>query len=110
LKTVNGPIEATGLASAGRFETVNGTISVVFKSLAGIDALSLRTINGRCDLTVPKDAPFSLDSTSVSGGVRTDMPIKIENSGLANLQGNVGEGGPKIDFNSVNGKLVIHEE
>jgi hypothetical protein len=110
LKAVNGPIDATGLASAGRFETVNGEISVAFTSLAGIDALSLRTINGRCDLTLPKDAPFSVDSTSVNGGVRTDMPIKIEKSGLANFRGSLGEGGPKIDFNSVNGELVIHAQ
>jgi len=110
LKTVNGPIEATGLASAGRFETVNGKISVGFTRLTGVDAVSLRTINGRCDLTLPKDAPFSLDSTSVSGGVRTDMPIKIENSGLATLRGRFGEGGTKIEFNSVNGELTLHSQ
>jgi DUF4097 and DUF4098 domain-containing protein YvlB len=110
LKTVNGPIEATGLASAGRFETVNGKISAAFTRLTGVDALSLRTVNGRCDLTIPKDAPFSLDSTSVSGGVRTDMPVKIEKSGLASLRGRSGEGGPKIEFNSVNGELALHSQ
>jgi DUF4097 and DUF4098 domain-containing protein YvlB len=110
LKAVNGPIDATGLASTGRFETVNGEISVAFARLDGIAELSFRTINGRCDLTLPKDAPFRVDSTSVNGGVRTDMPIKIEKSGLANFRGSLGEGGPKIDFNSVNGELVIHAQ
>jgi hypothetical protein len=110
LTTVNGHIDATGLGATGRFETVNGEISVVYASLSGIDALSLRTVNGRCDLTVPKDAAFSVDSKSVSGGVRTDMPIKIEKSGLAHFRGSVGDGGPKITFNSVNGELVIHNQ
>ena len=110
LKTINGSIDAAGLGSAGRFETVNGPITVAYTSLKGIDALSLRTINGRCDLTLPKDSAFSVDSKSVNGGVRTDMPIKVEKSGLAHFRGSVGEGGPRIDFNSVNGELAIHVE
>jgi hypothetical protein len=108
LKTINGPIDASGLTASGRFETVNGSITAGYTSLTGIESISLRTINGRCDLTVPKDKPFSVDSKSVNGGVRTDMPIKIEKSGLAHFRGSVGEGGPQIDFNSVNGELVIH--
>jgi hypothetical protein len=108
LKTINGPIDASGLSAAGRFETVNGSILAAYTSLKEIDAISLRTINGRCELTIPKGAPFSVDSKSVNGGVRTDMPIKVEKSGLAHFRGSVGEGGPEIDFNSVNGELVIH--
>lgn len=110
LKTVNGPIDATGLTGAGRFETVNGGITVAYESLDGIETLAFRTINGRCDLTLPADEPFSVNSKSVNGGVRTDMPIKIEKSGLAQFRGSVGEGGPKITFNSVNGELVIHAQ
>jgi DUF4097 and DUF4098 domain-containing protein YvlB len=110
LKTVNGPIDATGLTGAGRFETVNGGITVAYENLDGIDALSFRTINGRCDLTLPKDEPFSVNSKSVNGGVRTDMPIKVEKSGLTQFRGSLGEGGPKITFNSVNGELVIHAD
>ena len=48
--------------------TVNGGITVAYESLDGIDALSFRTINGRCDLTLPKDEPFSVNSKSVNGG------------------------------------------
>lgn len=110
LKTVNGRIEATGLAAAGRFETVNGSISITFTSLTGVDALSLRTVNGRCDLTLPKGSAFDVNSTSINGGVHTDTPIKVEKSNLAHFRGGVGEGGPKIDFTSVNGELSIHEK
>jgi hypothetical protein len=110
LHTVNGGIDATGLSAAGRFETVNGSISVAYTSLTGIDALTLRTVNGRCDLTLPKDAAFNVSSKSVNGGVHTDNPIKVESSGLAHFRGSVGEGGPQIDFSSVNGELSIHEK
>ncbi|HTO03931.1 MAG TPA: hypothetical protein VL069_09530 [Opitutus sp.] len=108
LKAINSHIDATGLAGTGRFETVNGELSIGYSSVEKLDAISLRTVNGRCDLTLPKDAPFSVDSKSVNGGVRTDFPIKIEKSGLAHFRGSLGEGGPKIDFGSVNGELVIH--
>ena len=110
LKAINSHVDATGLAGPGRFETVNGEISVAYTSVEKVESLVLRTVNGRCDLTLPKDAPFSVNSKSVNGGVRTDFPIKIEKSGLAHFRGSLGDGGPKIDFGSVNGELVIHQQ
>jgi hypothetical protein len=108
LKTVNGRIEATGLAGSGRFESINGSVSAAYSRLTGIGALSFRTVNGRCDLTVPKGAVYHISSKSVNGGVRADTPVKMEKSASGLFSGSSGSGGPEIDFNSVNGELAIH--
>lgn len=110
LKTLNGRIEATGVAAKGRFETINGSIVVHYAQLAGVDTISLRTVNGECSLTLPKGSAFSLNSKSVNGGVRTDGALKIEKTGLGRFVGRTGEGGPAIDFESVNGALAIRDQ
>ena len=58
LHTVNGRLEATGLASGGRFATVNGSIDVQFDNLATKDDITLETVNGSCEITVPKNSGF----------------------------------------------------
>jgi len=108
LKTLNGRIDANNVSSTGRFETVNGPITVQYAQLTGVDTITLRTVNGQCSLTLPKDSAYKLDSKSVNGGVRTDGALKIEKTGLGQLQARTGEGGPTIHFQSVNGGLVVH--
>jgi len=108
LKTLNGRIEATSVSAASRFETVNGPIAVEYAQLSGVDTITLRTVNGECSLTLPKDSPYALNSKSVSGSIRTDAAVKIEKTGLGQLQARTGEGGPTIQFQSVNGGLAIH--
>lgn len=108
LKTVNGRITGTGLAATGRFETVNGSIHVAYVHINPATTISLRTVNGPCELTLPKDTPFNVSSKTVNGGVRTDMPIRIEKSGRSEFRGGTGKGGIEIAFKSVNGGLEIN--
>lgn len=108
LKTLNGRIEANSVSATSRFETVNGPITVLYAQLTGVDTITLRTVNGECSLTLPKDSAYALNSKSVSGSVRTDCALKIEKTGLGQLQARTGEGGPTIHFQSVNGGLAIH--
>lgn len=108
LKTLNGRIEANSVSATSRFETVNGPITVLYAQLTGVDTITLRTVNGECSLTLPKDSAYALNSKSVSGSVRTDGALKIEKTGLGQLQARTGEGGPTIHFQSVNGGLAIH--
>lgn len=109
LKTLNGKIDAENAVASSRFETINGPITVVYDQLAGVTTIALRTVNGECQLTLPKGSPFSLNSKSVNGGVRTDAPLKVEKTGLGSFTGVTGEGGPAITFDSVNGGLAVRE-
>lgn len=109
LKTVNGPIEASGLTGPGSFETVNGSMKVQYASLAGIDELSLRTVNGGCTLILPKSTAFTVNSSTVNGNVRAEGELKIEKTSRGHFRATSGSGGPAISFHSVNGDLRIRE-
>lgn len=107
LETVNGGIEATGLARTGHFTTVNGPITVRYEHLESADAVALNTVNGSCRLFVPKGAGFELDASSVNGGLSCDLPVSLEKSSHHHLRGTVGAGGPKVTLESVNGGLDV---
>ena len=104
---VNGRIEASGLAAAGHFNTVNGPIEVAYESFNFKDKVALETVNGSCRLTVPKNAGFELSANSVNGGTSCDLPVTLENSSSHPLRGTVGGGGPPVVLDSVNGSLHV---
>jgi len=105
LHSVNGKIDATGLAAAGKLSTVNGSIVAQFDRVA--DKISLESVNGSCRLEVPKDAGFELRASSVNGSTSCSLPVTLEKSGHHNLRGTVGAGGPEVSLESVNGSLEV---
>ncbi|MDQ5977207.1 MAG: hypothetical protein QG602_179 [Verrucomicrobiota bacterium] len=107
LEAVNGGIEADGLSTDGRFRTVNGSIRVGYATLPASGSVSLKTVNGTCTLTLPKDAAFDLDSDTVNGRISCDFPITLQNSGKRELRGPVNGGGTRISLESVNGNLTV---
>lgn len=108
LDTVNGSIDARDLSGPGEFETVNGSIVVAYAKLpASTDEISLDTVNGSCTLKLPPSAGFTLDADTVNGRVSCDFPITLQKSGKHDLRGVVGNGGPSIELDSVNGSLTV---
>jgi DUF4097 and DUF4098 domain-containing protein YvlB len=107
LSTVNGRIDATGATGQGRFGTVNGGITISYDRLPADGRIVLDTVNGSNRLTLPKDSSFELVAESLNGGVSCDLPIRLEKSGRHHLRGRVGQGGPEIKLDSVNGGLEV---
>lgn len=107
LESVNGTIEADGLASGGRFDTVNGSIRASFSKLSAGDKVTLDTVNGSCTATLPADAAFDLDADSINGSISCDYPITIGKSGRRHLRGSINGGGAVVALESINGGLRI---
>jgi DUF4097 and DUF4098 domain-containing protein YvlB len=107
LETVNGGIRATNLAGDARLKTVNGGITAAFDVLAAGQSISADSVNGACELTLPKDAGAQLDLSSVNGGTRCSFPITLEQSGRHRLRGTVGGGGATIKVQTVNGGISV---
>lgn len=107
LHTVNGSIDATGLAAHGRFDTVNGSIRAGFDSVKAGAKIVLDSVNGSCRIKLPKEASFHLDADNVNGSVSCDFPITLEKSGRHHLRGRVGDGAATVKLDSVNGSLHI---
>lgn len=107
LRNVNGRIEASGLVGPAKFSSVNGEIRVAFEHLPADGAVSLKTVNGSCRVSVPRDSHFELNSESVNGSVTCSLPITLERSGHRHLRGSVGGGGIEVAMKSVNGSAEV---
>jgi DUF4097 and DUF4098 domain-containing protein YvlB len=110
LSTVNGGIEAAGLSGAGSFETVNGSVRVAYAAMPAAGAgITLEAVNGTCQLTLPADAAFDLDTDTVNGRISCDFPLTLESSGKRELRGAVNGGGTRVTLESVNGGLSVKQ-
>ncbi|MBI3886396.1 MAG: DUF4097 family beta strand repeat protein [Opitutae bacterium] len=107
LDTVNGRIRATGLAADGRFDTVNGSITASYDTLHDTRRVVLDTVNGSCTLRLPPEATGRVKADTVNGRIVCDFPIRLESSGRRSLRGVIGEDGPDLVLDSVNGSLRL---
>jgi DUF4097 and DUF4098 domain-containing protein YvlB len=110
LDTVNGRIVATGLAADASLDSVNGGLSAEFASLDGVREVKLDSVNGRASVTLPKGAAARIDADSVNGSVSIEQQVKLGKMKRHSLTGQIGEGGPSVSLETVNGSISIREK
>jgi len=110
LDTVNGGIKATGLMADARLDSVNGSLSAEFVSLEKVEKVKLDSVNGRAEVILPKGASASISADSVNGRVSVDQAIKLGKTGQHKLSGEIGNGGPHIVLDTVNGSISVREK
>ena len=106
---VNGGIKATNLRGTANLSTVNGTVEADFDQLQTGSKISLNTVNGTVNLTIPSDANATLKADSVNGNISNDFGLPVRKGQYVgrDLYGKVGSGDVQIRLNSVNGTLSI---
>lgn len=110
LDTVNGTITAQGLMADARLDSVNGRLHAEFASLEKVTKVTLDSVNGRAEVTLPKDSSADIKADSVNGRITVDQAIKLGKTGRRSLSGSIGSGtGPHIVLETVNGGIAIRE-
>lgn len=106
---VNGTVRAANLRGTANLSTVNGTVVADFDQLQTSGRISLNTVNGKVDLTLPSDANATLKADTVNGRISNDfnLPVRKGEYVGSDLYGKVGTGDVQIRLNSVNGELSI---
>jgi hypothetical protein len=109
---VNGEVRAVNLRGSAEISTVNGTTEAAFDNLQSTDKISLSTVNGRVNLTIPSDADATIKADTVNGGINNDfgLPVKKGQYVGRDLYGKLGNGDVKIKLSSVNGALSINRK
>lgn len=107
IKSMNGRINATGLTGDAELGTMNGAITATFASIKSGQSIRLDTMNGSCQVNVPRDASASLRASSMNGSISCDLPITVEKSSRHTLRGLIGQGGASITLHSMNGGLSL---
>ena len=68
---------------------------------------NLTTASGGVQISVPASANFHLSAEAVSGEIRTDIPIVIEEQGKHSLRARVGNGGGRIEVHTASGEIRV---
>jgi DUF4097 and DUF4098 domain-containing protein YvlB len=107
--TTNGDIEA--LKVKGRIEshTVNGSIKLDIAELE--NKITAETVNGgiTLQLSSTEELNANLRAETVNGGISVDFPVSFQNLNKTKhmLEGRIGQGGPAISLETVNGSIRL---
>ena len=104
--TASGEVEIQGAASDVKAHAASGRVSV--QGNPGADSYwELKTVSGTVQLGVPASANLHLSAEAVSGEIRTDIQIVIEEQGKHSLRAHMGSGGGRVDVHTVSGEIRV---
>ena len=100
--------------------TINGNVEAVYSAIKTTKPISIVTVNGFVDLTIPASTKADLQFHTVNGQTYTDFEVKPDennpsvtfpNVEVFHLSGKVnGGGGIQININSVNGDIYLRKK
>jgi DUF4097 and DUF4098 domain-containing protein YvlB len=124
--TVNGGIEAGRIKGRVEFETVNGGIVVRDVDATGVTAKTVNggveidltrvperggkfeCVNGGITVRLPADAKADISARVANGGIDVDrLSIETTEKSRRRLEGRLNGGGPRLEFEGVNGGIEI---
>jgi hypothetical protein len=106
--TTNGGIHLVGGSGEVRGETTNGGLHVELLGDrwqgGGVD---LRTTNGGVEIVVPSGYSAELETGTVNGGMRLDLPVTVQGRIDRRIRTTLGDGGPLIRALTTNGGVRL---
>jgi hypothetical protein len=115
LHNVNGGVDLDAVTGPGDAKTVNGDVKATFAANLGADC-SFSSINGSVHIYFRPDRSAFLRYRTLTGDVYADFlitPVRETRDGATAFRrgrfndGQVGSGGPEIQFNSLNGSIFV---
>jgi DUF4097 and DUF4098 domain-containing protein YvlB len=107
--SINGKVVARGLMGEARLSTINGQLHATFTKLDEAKPISLTSVNGGVNLIIPSDSNAGIRASTVHGGISNDFGLQVRHGEYVghNLDGQIGNGGPRIKLENVNGSIKI---
>jgi DUF4097 and DUF4098 domain-containing protein YvlB len=108
--TVNGDIVVREAAGSAELETVNGDIELRLDGAADADRIELQSVNGTIDLFLGPSTGAEIRAETVNGGLSNDFGIEVRKGKYvgASFDGTIGGGGPRVELETVNGRIAVH--
>jgi hypothetical protein len=109
VSAVNGSVNARNIRGTARLSTVNGEVHADFDRLETGSRISLDTVNGHVNLSIPSDSNATVKADSLNGSITNDwnLPVRKGKYVGRDLYGKLGSGDVQIKLSSVNGQLAI---
>jgi DUF4097 and DUF4098 domain-containing protein YvlB len=102
---INGDIHALKLGGQAELSTVNGRVEANFNRTSPANSISLSSVNGAIDLTIPRGSGASVEAQNRSGGIASDVGLVWRTDAGHRLI--IRGSGPRIRLHNVNGGISI---
>ncbi|GAB3298901.1 DUF4097 family beta strand repeat-containing protein [Hymenobacter humi] len=125
IQNVNGGIQLTNVSGSAVANTVNGNLIANFKNVTAGAPMAFSTMNGKVDVTFPRNAKASLKMKSERGEVYSDFDVAVDKTaakvtrssqgGLTRLStddwtyGKVNGGGAEVMMKTFNGNIYLRK-
>lgn len=108
-QTVNGSLRLTGHRGSVNAKTVNGPIECELDSFGQGENHSLRTVNGRVQLTLGPEASGQVDARAINGRVIMELadPEHLDTPTRRRKKVQIGDGGGECRVRTVNGTIHV---
>jgi DUF4097 and DUF4098 domain-containing protein YvlB len=121
INNVNGPIEMRDIEGSGTVHTVNGGVKVLY-SRNPTGATSFKSVNGSLDISFRAGLNADVKMKTMNGGLFTDFDVSatpVAATAAENRNGKfvwssrrmtgvrIGQGGPELQFETLNGNVMI---
>jgi len=104
--TASGDVEIRGASNDVKAHAASGRVFV--QGNPGASAFwELKTVSGGVQFSVPSSANFHLTAEAVSGEIRADIPIVIEEQSKHALRAHMGNGGGRVEVHTVSGEIRV---
>ncbi|MGB8457465.1 MAG: DUF4097 family beta strand repeat-containing protein [Candidatus Acidiferrum sp.] len=102
----SGSIDVRGANGDVKAHTSAGHVTVQGNP-SGNSYWELRTVSGSVHIAVPSNANFHFSAGAVSGEIRAQIPIVIEEQGKHSLRAHMGNGGGRVEIHTVSGGIEV---
>jgi DUF4097 and DUF4098 domain-containing protein YvlB len=104
--SASGSIDIQGANFDTKAHTVSGSVGV--RGDPGEHGYwDLKTVSGKVQVYVPANSNFRFSAEAISGEIKTDIPIVIEEQGKHSLRAHIGTGGGRVEVHTVSGEIHI---
>lgn len=110
--TVSGSVKVTDIAGSVSAKSVSGEVDVDIDRLEGTSDMSFSTVSGGVTVKVPAGLDASIDMSTFSGSIDTDLPIQVRKEEFSSGQkasGQVGDGSRRLHMSTVSGSLSLKQ-
>jgi hypothetical protein len=117
ISTLNGDIDLFNITGPTAISSINGDIKCIFSEVSQQAPISISSVNGELDITIPSNTKADLVLSTFSGDIFTDMDIEFDKKskeGLSIIGGNkikgtLNGGGVDILLNTINDNIYLRK-
>jgi DUF4097 and DUF4098 domain-containing protein YvlB len=103
--SASGAIEVSGAKNDLKVHAISGSVSVTGDPANHY--WELKSVSGSVDIHVPPNASFLLTAETTSGGIRTNIPVILEEQGKHSLRAHIGASSGRIEVHTVSGGVDV---